>query len=238
MYLHRVESRTEFKGYFLCADILGFRQIVENQQALELSDRLAKWIDAVLELSEKYAFCRIQHFSDTIFVSTDSSEEELGLLLEFSRSLLERGIEHSFPIRGGIAHGTVVWDDAITFGQAVIEAHKVEKESDWIGIACSSTCCHTESLASWDLLVKYPVPRRNGPVETSSVVAWSVPSVSKLIQSTTSGLPKHSATQSHDHHTKAANTLLFGKYLKHGCRKGYDPRRFSFCSPLHFLDTL
>ena len=231
--------RSKHKGYFLCADILGFRQMgVEHQSALQLNHRLDHWVGAVSELSKRYAFTRVQHFSDTIFVSTDSSCHDFGCLLEFSRSLLEKGIEHSFPIRGGIAHGTVVWDDTITFGEAVIEAHRVEQESDWIGIACSKTCCHTQSLASWDLLVTYPVPRKHGQVELTSVVAWPVPAVSKLIKNTTSGVPVDSPTRWHYHHTKTVNTLLFGKYLEHGQRQRHDPRRFNYETPLHFVEAL
>ena len=225
-----MEFRKKHKGYFLCADILGFRQIVENELHIRLNNRLEKWVEAVLGLSEEYALTCVKHFSDTIFVKTESSCNGLSRMLEFSRSLLEKGIEHSFPIRGGIAHGPVVWDKKKTFGQAVIDAHQIEQESDWIGIACSRDCCHTEPLTSWDRLVTYPVPKKDGQVKELSVVAWCVPPVSKLICSTTSGKNK-----SYDH-TKVVNTWLFGKYLKHGKQNKYDPRLFQYESILHFLD--
>ena len=231
-------SRDGRTAYILCADILGFSDIVRHQPADKLNERLRKWINAVDDLTKKYAFTRVQHFSDTLFVSVDSDLNSFGCLLEFSRSLLSVGIEHSFPIRGGIAHGIVVWDDTITFGPAVIAAHQLEQESDWIGITCANGCPHAEALYSWDLLVVYAVPRRTGIVSLSSVVAWSVPSAPILDEHTLLGVPTEDPVRWESQHTKVLNTIVFGKYLRNGREQNDDPKIFSYISPSRFLDQL
>lgn len=186
----------------------------------------------------KYAFTRVQYFSDTLIVGIDSDLDSFGCLLEFSCSLLSAGIEHSFPVRGGIAHGTAVWGDTITFGPAVIAAHQIEQESDWIGITCAKECPHVEAFYSWDLLVVYAVPRRTGIVSLSSVVAWPVPTGPILDKHTLLGVPTGDPIRWESQHTKVLNTMIFGKYLRYGRKRNHAPHEFSYVSPSRFLDHL
>ena len=180
---------------------------------------------------------RTQFFSDTLIVSVDDACNDLGLLLEFSRKLLELGIENRFPIRGGIAHGPIVWDDTITFGRAVVEAHRIEQESDWIGISCTSKCPRVDSLFSWDLVVTYPVPKKIGPVQLVPAVAWTIPSANKLNDNTLLGLKVGECIRWDSQQTKVVNTLLFAKYLQHVNQQNA-PQTFNYGSPAHFLGML
>ena len=231
-------SRDQRTGYILCADILGFSDIVRNQHAHDLRDRLDDWIDAVYALTKEYAFTRVRHFSDTLIVGVDDDSNSFGCLLEFSRRLLSVGIKHSFPTRGGIAHGTVVWDDTITFGPAVIRAHQAEQESDWIGIKCAKGCPYVEDLYCWDLLVVYPVPQRTGIVCLSSAVAWPVPPAPTLDKHTLLGIPTKDPIRWESQTTKVLNTIIFGKYLTYGKNRSHDPRIFPYVSPSKFVDEL
>lgn len=132
-------------GYLLVADVLGFSAMISNTPAARIEPRIEQWVSLVEHAKTRSAVSRCHLFSDTVFAATPSSEDGLRSLVSFARELLTTGAEQSFFVRGGIVHGAYSWG-ALTYGQAVIEAHKLEADQNWIGVACgvafhTSTTC-------------------------------------------------------------------------------------------------
>ena len=155
--------------YFLVVDLLGFSSLVSNLDLNELDQRIQNWVDLVEQVKKKNDVTDIQSISDTVFVKEEDSSEGLERLLRLARALLEHGIQQSFLIRGAITHGDVNWG-RLTSGKPVIEAHKLEKSLDWIGISCAPELPHLESFWSWDRVVLYPVPCKTGLIRLAPAV--------------------------------------------------------------------
>ena len=224
--------------YLLVADVLGFSKIVSNLQHGELNERIPTWIGLAEDIKTKSRIGKMQLISDTLFVQEEDSREGLERLLRFSRSLLERGIEQSFPIRGAITHGEVTWG-ALTYGKPVIEAHRIERSLDWIGIACSPHLPGAEALWSWELLCAYPAPKKAGIVQLGPVVVWNVPEPDELQEkSIGGGLYKRGDNIPWAHSSKLERTTLFATYVHHAHQLNWDPRKFAYKSPTHFIGTL
>ena len=224
--------------YLLVADVLGFSNIVSNLKHGELDKRIPTWIGLVEAIKTEAGVEKMQLISDTLFVQEEDSREGLERLLRFSRSLLERGIEQSFPIRGAITHGEVTWG-ALTYGKPVIEAHRIERSLDWIGIACSPHLPVAEALWSWELLCVYPAPKKAGIVQLMPVVVWSVPEPDELLKkSIGGGLYKAGAKLHWENLSKIEGTTLFATYVHHAHQSNWDPRKFAYNSPALFIGTL
>ena len=224
--------------YLLVADVLGFSNIVSNLQHGELNERISTWIDLAKDIKSKSGVEKIQLISDTLFVQEEGSREGLERLLRFSRSLLERGIEHSFPIRGAITHGEVTWSD-LTYGKPVIEAHHIERSLDWIGIACSPRLPGAEALWSWELLCVYPAPKKAGIVQLVPVVVWSVPEPDELQKKFIGGgLKKAGDEIPWKHWAKVERTTLFATYVHHAHQLNWAPGKFTYKTPAHFIGAL
>ena len=112
------------------------------------SQRVGDWVDLVRTTKLQLGITDTQLISDTLFVKEEDSEDGLERLLRFAQVLLKKGIQMSFPIRGGIVHGNVAWGE-LTYGEAVIQAHKIERSLDWIGIACSPRIPRIDKFWSW-----------------------------------------------------------------------------------------
>ena len=144
------------------------------------------WVDLVRRTSDEVGIKQVQLFSDTIFVIEDDSKAGLERLLVFARNLINGGISLSLPIRGAITQGSVAWGD-VTYGKAVVDAHKLEQSSKWIGVTCSPALPRVESFWSWDLVVPYPVPMKSGRVIISAAVVWDIPPAKLLLEKVTGG---------------------------------------------------
>lgn len=161
-------------GYFFVADILGFGNIVRNLNEDDLMSRINSWTTLVDYIANQHDIDDIQLISDTVFAFTESSTAGLRKLIEFSRSLLNQGVEQSLPIRGAITHGDFDWG-RLTYGKAVITAHEIETCQNWIGVSCDNNLPHVEDQWGFDSLIAYPTPMKAGPVKIRPVVDWSVP---------------------------------------------------------------
>ena len=118
-------ARQVMDHYSLAADLLGFSSIVSNLSGRALNKRIGDWVNLVQRIRPVAPTVEIQLISDTLFVREEGSAEALRRLLSFSRTLLEDGISHALPVRGAIAFGAVEWG-RLTYGKAVIEAHRLE----------------------------------------------------------------------------------------------------------------
>ena len=122
-------------NYLLVADVLGFSNIVKNLPSAKLEERVDTWINLVKNSKNDAEIEKLQLISDTVFALEDDSEDGFKRLLEFSKLLLERGMETFFPIRGAIARGDLSWSNLI-YGKALLDAYELERSLEWIGIAC------------------------------------------------------------------------------------------------------
>ena len=172
-------------GYFFVADVLGFSNIVRNSNDVDLVARIKKWTTLVDSLAEQHGIDNIQLISDTIFAHTDSSSDGLKKMIEFSRSLLNQGVSQSLPIRGAITHGEFEWG-RLTYGKAVIDAHELETNQNWIGVSCGSLP-HLADHWGFDSIIAYPTPLKVGSIKIHPVVDWSVPLTKDLTKYLTDG---------------------------------------------------
>ncbi len=144
-------------SHILVADVLGFSRLVANLKHSQLDERLSVWVRLVEEIRIETGVQQSQLISDTIFVREDDSAEGFRRLLRYSKILLERGLASHFPIRGAITKGNLTWG-MLTYGKALVRSHELERQQNWIGIACES---NLPSIPwSWDLVCCYPVPKK------------------------------------------------------------------------------
>lgn len=115
--------------YFLALDVLGFSRLVSNLESRELDQRIGEWVTLIDRLRTETGVADLQLLSDTVFVREHDSRDGLPRLFQFSRALLEHGIQRSFPVRGALTHGDVCWG-RLTYGRPVIDAHTLERPQD------------------------------------------------------------------------------------------------------------
>jgi len=142
-------------GYFLISDILGFPKIVASSTEEDASARVQSWVELAERAGADAGITAMQLISDTLFASAPDTSEGLGELVRYSKMLSERGLECSLPIRGGVSHGQYEWG-SLTYGKAVLSAHRIESSLEWVGIACEPELPHVADHWGFDSLVCYP----------------------------------------------------------------------------------
>ena len=211
-------------SHILVADVLGFSRLVNNLDHTQLVERLNVWIDLIAVIGSETRIQEYQLISDTLFVREDDSVDGFERLLQFGRALLERGLANHFPIRGAISKGDLHWGKLI-YGKALIHGHELERQQDWIGIACESGLVNAPW--SWDLVCHYPVPKKTGSIKQAPVVVWNIPERDNLIQQCAGeGQFKVGEHFFWELHSKLANTLAFSKYVQKAKRHESDPAKY------------
>ena len=223
--------------YFMVVDILGFSEIIKNLNSEEQTGRIANWIQLVDAAGTDAGVTETQLISDTLFVREEDSGSGLARLLKFARLLIERSLEKNFPLRGAIVHGEAAWGK-LTYGDAVIKAHNLERSLEWIGIACEPGLPRVDQMWDWDKVVVYPVPKKQGDVTTMPAVAWNVPEGEELLHlSAAGGLIADGGRVAWTSVSKWERTSQFGIYLKIGRLTGLDPQRWNGgWHPTYFID--
>jgi|688.fasta_scaffold83226_4 hypothetical protein len=185
-----MEKSASTNRLILIADILGFSNIVRNLNGEELTSRIKDWTDLVDGLSKKYDLKEYQLLSDTLFLICEYNEKNIKALFALSRDLLTMGIEKSIPIKGAISYGEVYWGKLI-YGKAVIDAHYIEIEQNWIGITCSSKVLDIQTYYGQGLVICYPPCFKSGKFTLMPVVNWDPPRGDDLFKKiVTKGLMK------------------------------------------------
>ena len=239
---HDLSTISNLKGtascYFMVVDILGFSQMILNLTAEARTQRVEAWLAMVHDLSEQLGINNIQLISDTLFVREEDSSDGLARLLKFARLLLEHGLDRLFPLRGAIVHGNAAWGN-LTYGEAVIRAHRLERSLDWIGVACEPTLPAIGSMLGWDVAILYPVPKKAGLTQLIPAVSWEIPQTEELLRRATGGgsLAKGD-TIKWDIVSKVERTIQFRLYLRLGPLLGLDPQRYKGAFPMHFIEAL
>ncbi len=223
-------------GYFLICDILGFSGIVGNTDETELSARIDTWVSLAKNSAETAGVTELQLLSDTLFASTPDSSDGRGRLVRFSQTLLSEGLKQSLPIRGGISFGKYSWGE-LTYGKAVIAAHKIEASSEWVGVACDAGLPHIADHWGVDSLVCFPAPQRSGPITLRPVVAWPVPRFAEFARRVCElGLTREGEGLEWEWNRKITNTVQFGHYLTLLRKHSHDPQHFYGLSPLETVE--
>lgn len=185
------------KMYCYVGDVLGFSDMVSDLTSEEKENlspeeaarftpeerrkRVDSWIGLVKEKIAKYEIQRHQFISDTIFAGVEYTTDGLNRLLEFSRDMLNDGINISLPIRAGIAFGDVEWGSDISFGTALVNAHRLEEDQAWIGTCCEHDLPGLDDLWSFKKVFVYPAPMKSEKLLTHRpVISWDVPSYEDL----------------------------------------------------------
>ena len=216
------------KSYLLVADVLGFSNIVSNTPHDSLSERIETWIRLVEEVKHETDIDEMQLISDTIFAREADSDDGLERLLRFSKSLLERGVEKSFFIRGAITHGEVSWGKLI-YGDAVIKAVELERSLDWIGIACKPLL---KVPWSWELVCEYLPPQKSATLQTLPVIVWDMPLPDALFNKWTGGgALRDGEFIPWESYSKLRNTIDFFTYIRRAKRDGLGPEKYDLTLP-------
>lgn len=120
------ESLMEYtkQRFVAVLDIMGFKKIVESNQASVVYDQLKNIYDMAFE-SQKYFKLHFSIFSDSIFLITDDDSQESFEDIVIVASQFMRFLKQGIAINGAIAYGNVTYDQErnIVFGRPINEAH-------------------------------------------------------------------------------------------------------------------
>lgn len=115
-------------------DVLGFSAYVQNKKGdeeafLSIVESL-KYARESLTLGEQLKLLKVKTFSDNIVIAVKYTNdlEYFGSFLEFISGYQLAMIEHGFFCRGGLSLGDLVVDDNFIYGNALVEAYKLESE--------------------------------------------------------------------------------------------------------------
>jgi len=223
-------------GYFFIGDLLGFGSIVRNSLDNELLVRINRWTSMVDSLARTHRIENVQLISDTVFAMAPSTSESLGMLLRFSRELLQQGVSSSLPIRGAITHGDFEWG-RLTFGKAVIDGHDLEVNQNWVGVACASDLPRADDHWGINSLIAYPAPMKNGAITIRPVVDWNVPAARDLARLLSAeGLTRAGEALHWGFAEKLNNTTQFSTYKAIARRDDRFPKSFLGLSSMEAIE--
>jgi len=186
--------------FLVLVDLLGFSTVVMAEGAegavpmVRRFQRLTRSI--VRELNAQRSVhgldrgrrSQIRVFSDLVIVHSEGdSHDDCMDILELSSKLFRLGCEEGLLPRGAISWGEMVTEPGVTVGQPLVEAHRLEVDQEWAGIALC------DSMELWDKeggltgdwratilgvaeerqwVVRWPVPTKAGPPAERLAVNW------------------------------------------------------------------
>lgn len=248
-----MRNRLMEQMYCYVGDVLGFSDMVTeltSEEDKELAPeqkakflpfaralRVKSWVELVTKGIDEYKIPNYHFVSDTVFAGTEYTRDGLKRLMDFSKYLLEEGIRDSLPLRGGIACGDVEWGDKISFGTAIIKAHKLETDQEWIGTCCEPDLPGLDELWDFQRVFCYPAPMKNEKLLTHRpVIAWHVPTYAELRNKTSECAIRH-INVDWKYDTMIRNTMLFSfcQKLINGNVLGAKPNAFP-SKPMEILE--
>lgn len=176
-------------------DVLGFSSWVKSVGLQEVLDSYHSLIErAVLRPNEKGSLSAVQttegalfavagpphhaYFSDTILLWCPLVPPLVGDFVERCSDLVCEALAMNIPLRGAITLGDAVLDiDANFFlGEPIIEAARLEKTQNWVGLALGHSAIWSPFLAQLHgtAIIEYPPPTKETLKEYASpiVVDW------------------------------------------------------------------
>jgi hypothetical protein len=159
--------KTHIKGYFGFFDILGYKDLIINNELDTIVEIYNKSLSDLAEkavlIEGKHDYARVHDqqpvkclaFSDTIILYQDSSLyipkikikghslleiQSLKIFVETVCYLLRLSFERGIPIRGAVSYGRYYATEKGCFlGRPIVEAYNMEKAQNWAGaVICSS----------------------------------------------------------------------------------------------------
>lgn len=141
----------------------------------------------------------------------------------------------NIPIRGAISSGEVIWGKII-YGKAVIMAHNIERNQNWIGITCKTDLKFEHEFLGYNKLIVYPPPFKSGEFVLCTVIDWEIPSVLQLSTKLSSFFKKGEPIDRQIIEI-IDNTSLFNNYKKWLIEKKLSPKRYYGVTYTHFLEA-
>ena len=186
--------------FLVLVDLLGFSTVVMTEGpagALAMVRRFQRLTRSIVrELNaqrtahglDRGRRSKIRVFSDLVLVHSEGdSHDDCMDMLELSSKLFRLGCQQGLLPRGAMAWGEMVIGSSVTVGQPLVEAHRLEADQEWAGIAlCDSmeVWNQEEGLTgdrrasilgvaeerSW--LVRWPIPNKAGGLAERLAVNW------------------------------------------------------------------
>ena len=208
--------------------------MIKNLSDSELNAKIDTWISIVKEICASLNIERYQLISDTLFIGVGEDEEDLCKIVSAGRELLNKCVIKSIPLRGAISFGNYTWSDDLVYGKAVINAHELEMNQDWVGISCVEGIKIPNSC---NYLICYSIPLKQGVSRVGVVITWDVPSYTDLASYLSKGgLAKTTDALKADWFTRIEKTILFSMYIKVSEKYGFPEDKFGGFSPLHAIN--
>jgi len=179
-------------------DILGFKNMIANNQLLEIVNRVEHLLTTTTsELERSYSVldegnyktkAGMAHFSDSIIIWSqplDDFENSSRLMVEthffdLVTRIMLNGFLVGLPLRVGVACGETYIDEnkKIIVGQAIIDAHLVESAQNWVGGALHPNMIVNQILEYpeylFQYILKYPVPiKQNSEMQLNYALNWA-----------------------------------------------------------------
>lgn len=216
-------------------DILGFEQMVDSTPIGELSKKYEKLIDMLEHLiwppyktkdhptlfpeHPNYSpWCMKNIYSDSIIlISLDESLMSCLKLLIYSWRMTQVCLSAQMPVRGAITFGEIYINQNknITLGKALTDAHKLEREQQWIGVSMDDNMKNSfpelfqeirDILILSNIFLRYEVPFKDKPKKLLHTLNWRW---NMVIEKGTRSLFSNSKDQSIKE--KVTNTLDYAK---------------------------
>ncbi len=176
-------------------DILGFRNLVQDNPLEDVVDKALNWFRQALYHSirkdgwpseapplreiQEQANVGVAWFSDTILLYTlkDDDESVRALVSSVGWLTFETILAGTMRVRSGISYGKVYLnpENALYVGTPIIEAYEMEQSQAWCGAALTAAAvarvpswARGGEFADWSL-VPYDVPLKQGPIRTLAV---------------------------------------------------------------------
>lgn len=123
-------------------DVLGFKNLLENEGGSLVIEVLKSQIDEVIEQlkSDISSFeDKIDYlfFADTFVIYSKSEKlNEYPALISVSKKFISRCIYKKLPVRGAISYGDVVFghENKVLMGKAFLESHIYGEDQNWLGL--------------------------------------------------------------------------------------------------------
>lgn len=180
---------------FAMFDVLGFSDWVESTDLQTILDSYRTLIErAVLRPNEKGSLSAVQtpegalfavggpphyaYFSDTILLWCPLVPPAVGNFVERCSDLICEALQMNIPLRGAITLGDAVLDNDTSFfiGKPIVEAHRVERGQEWIGLTFGNSAVWSPFLAQLHgtAIIEYRPPMKEESKKFSSpiVVDW------------------------------------------------------------------
>lgn len=192
-------------------DILGFSALVEKKPVQELMSLVSNLFNFSNEISSNITFSPgpnskeegfsksfkpgVCQFSDTILFWSDVIEDNpedisfrkkaqtANLFLSLVSNFIGASLISFVPLRAGVSFGETYIDSSksIYIGEAIVRAHKLEMNQEWIGAAVDTIV--PKNLSTYGHLTDYTVPFKNS-TSSGHALDWTrtLPSPKRILE--------------------------------------------------------